>query len=109
VHSFSDPYTSEIIKGIENYISESGYGLLLCDSKGDASVEKGKLTMLSQNMSDGIIIIPTLNSTENLKYLQRKNKPFVIIENNLENIQADKVLIDNFDAGYKAVEYLIKK
>ena len=39
VYHSDNPYYSKIIKGIENYASQKGLGVILCNSKGDIKKE----------------------------------------------------------------------
>ena len=75
-------YFQDLFKGAENYLSENGYSLILCNTDGNPKKEREFLLSLSQGMVDGIIVT-TANRAENNKVileLTAKGMPVVTVE-----------------------------
>lgn len=86
----SHPYFSEVTHEIELLLYESGYKVLLCNTKENANREQDYIKMLQQNKVDGIII-----ATHMLKNKEYENidLPIVgldmILGNNIPSVHYD--------------------
>lgn len=100
-----NPFYPEVIKYMETYAAKEGYSLILCDAQGDPEKEKEYFKTLKYLFVDGIIYIA---STENIEYVKPYigNKPMIIL-NRTFDVDAPCINIDNVDAGYKAINYLV--
>lgn len=105
--SISNPFYTEIIKGIENTAIAKGYNILLCETDSNPEREKIYFNMLRNRLADGIILMdPTVNK-DNLYALAAKH-PIVRCSEFDEEGQIPYVTIDNELAAYQAVKHLIK-
>lgn len=102
-------YFQDLFKGAENYLSENGYSLILCNTDGNPKKEREFLLSLSQGMVDGIIVT-TANRAENNKVileLTAKGMPVVTVERYGKDLaDIPKVCFDNKNAMVQAVEVL---
>jgi len=108
VADISNPFFSHIARIIEDEAKRSGYTVIF--GSNDESVEKSQalLDALLNRQVDALIIAPAEFTEEQLKALQKKNVPFVLIDRYFKDIEANCVRIDNYRAAYTAVEHLIK-
>ncbi|HVW60685.1 MAG TPA: LacI family DNA-binding transcriptional regulator [Puia sp.] len=108
VADISNPFFSHIARIIEDEAKKAGYTVIFGSS--DENVEKSQALMdaLLNRQVDALIIAPAEFTEEQLKALQKKNIPFVLIDRYFKNIQTNSVRIDNHRAAYTAVEHLIK-
>lgn len=100
-------FCTSIVANIENILIKSGYSTIICDYKQDPDLEKEKFNFLVNKMVDGIITMPLGSYAEGVKDLQRRNIPVVLIDRPIREVSCDTVLVDNLNASYDAVEYLI--
>lgn len=111
--SISDYIFPSIISGIESFLSEKGYNLILASTNHDIERERKCLeNMLGQKL-DGLIVEPTksafynpnLNSYLNLE----KNRiPYVMINAFYSDLQPASLTVDDEKGGFMAAEHLIK-
>lgn len=108
------PFASRLIfgleKGAEDFDKENEFNILFCSSNGDMHKKKRHISYLTQGRVDGIIIYGSLTSDDTLiRELADSAFPFLLIENDVDNVDVDKVIIDNAEGAYQATEHLIKQ
>lgn len=65
---------------------------------------------LSLGRVDGFLISPSSKTTDftHLDKLRSSGTPIVVFDRDCTDFEADKVLVDDYDGAFQAVEYLIK-
>lgn len=111
--NLGSPFVSRLIsgfeRGAEDYDRENKYNILFCSANGDFKKKQSHIRFLTQGRVDGIIIYGSLISDDTIiEELARSTFPFLLIENDTADIDANKVVIDNTEGAYRATEYLIK-
>ena len=108
VADISNPFFSQIARIIEDEAKRSGYTVIF--GSNDENVEKSQaiLDAMLNRQVDALLIAPAEFTESQLKALQEKHVPFVLIDRYFKDIQANCVRIDNYRASYNAVEHLIK-
>lgn len=89
----------DLIKGLNCGAQETDYNILYCDcSAGEnkAATKLKYIDFLSHNRVDGVILYGSFQS-DNLVVaeLAKSGFPFVLIENDVSGVRANKVLVDN--------------
>lgn len=101
-------FCAEIITEMEDVLRAHGYATMICDCRTDADREEEAVDFLFHRRVDGLIVIP---SGERGTYLQKfiqADKPVVLIDRKMKNINCDCVLVDNSGAAKDAVSRLIE-
>ncbi|MCX7842547.1 MAG: LacI family DNA-binding transcriptional regulator [Clostridia bacterium] len=104
--NISNPFYSRIVKGIEDVAHKNGYNIMLCNTDSDKMRERIYLELLKKRLSDGIILMASELSREELLELG-KNYPVVQCCEYREDVEITHVSIDNYSAAKKAVNHLI--
>ena len=105
------PFISSLISGIEEVASKSGYNVIISQSHDSYKNE----VVISKSMYDsriGGLIISLAMETINYEHFHqfKENKiPIVFVDRVSYELHSDKVVIDNFAAGFKATEHLIEQ
>ncbi|GGA37097.1 LacI family DNA-binding transcriptional regulator [Paenibacillus physcomitrellae] len=107
------PFAARLISGLEqgaeDFDKENKYNVLFCSSNGDLQKKKRHISYLTQGRVDGIIIYGSLTSDDTIiRELADSTFPFLLIENTVDDVNVDKVTIDNLEGAYRATEHLIK-
>jgi len=102
-------FFTTIVSNIENVLIQNGYSTILCDYKNDIALEKEKFNFLVNKQVDGIIIIPQGDIGGYFREQLKKNIPMVFVDRYIEDVECDTILVDNLNASYNAVEYLITR
>lgn len=103
-------FFSSVINGIQDLVNDTEYRLIISQSEESFEKEKKILETLSKVRVDGFLISPT-SKTHNAHHFNKLveiGTPLVIFDRDCEGFSADKVLVDDYDGAFQAVEYLIK-
>ncbi len=106
----SQPYYSQIIKGMEYAANQTGYTLLFSNSF--ESLEHGEVfrKMVSSERVDGLIIVGSNIRDKNfVSFLINQDVPFILVERNFFDPRINCIWVDNIQGGYYATKYLIEK
>lgn len=107
VADISNAFYSKISRSIEDNASKYGYNLMICSSDEKEDKELQLIQMLKERQVDGLIISSTLSSHEAILQLKKENYPFVLIDRYFPQINANYVIVDNYNGAFDAVEHLI--
>ena len=104
-------FFSNVINGIIKEAEKSGYMVILLQSNDDYEFEKKQLDLLIKQQVDGILISLSVETTnfEHLERVQKMGIPLVMYDKISDTVNCSKVLIDDKEAAYEAVAYLIRK
>ncbi|ETN93802.1 LacI family DNA-binding transcriptional regulator [Zhouia amylolytica] len=107
-------FFSSIINGVERYATEKGYNVVVCLS--DESFEKEVITaqMLANGSIDGFILSLAKETQEkqdfhHLNEVINQGMPIVMVDRVTDHVDSDKVIIDDTQGAFNAVNYLIEK
>ena len=107
---FVAPLITGLQRGAEEFDPENKYNVIFCSSDGDMEKKRRHIQFLTQGRVDGIIIYGSLTSDDELiRQLAATSFPFLLIENDMYGVDANKVAIDNVGGAYRATRYLIEK
>ncbi|MEU3713852.1 LacI family DNA-binding transcriptional regulator [Streptomyces catenulae] len=105
VSAISNPYFTEILRGVEASALEAGYGLLLADPHDDPGHERKVVQLLHERRVDGMIVAPSAEPSEMVGYLTRRAVPTVFLDR-LVGDAHDQVCADNTAPMRQLVEHL---
>ena len=110
IPDFTHYFFSTVISGIEKIANESGYHIIIAQSNESFHKEVENIQALLSSNIDGFIISiskTTLNY-DHYKNIEEIGVPIVFVDRACDNVNADKVLVDDFDGAYKATKHLIE-
>ncbi|MEO8962857.1 MAG: substrate-binding domain-containing protein [Ginsengibacter sp.] len=106
VADISNPFFSTIARIIEDEAKKEGYIVLIGSSDENPEKSQDLINVFFNRQVDAFIIAPVENTETQIKELQKKNVPVVLIDRYFITVETDSVHIDNFQAAYDAVEHL---
>ena len=103
-------FFSSVINGIQDLVNDAGYHLIISQSEESFEKEKNVLDALLKVRVDGFLVSPTSETSggNHFNKLIDNDIPLVIFDRDCQGFNADKVLVDDYDGAFQAVEYLIK-
>lgn len=105
IQSLGGWFYSSVVELLDNYITKRGYGAIFCQISKNVDYFRFLVGRV-----DGIIAFGYKTVTKDaLRLLQANNVPIVLVENNFEFPNVPRINVNNFQGGYIATEYLIKK
>jgi LacI family transcriptional regulator len=106
----SEPYYSQIIKGMEFVANQTGYTLLFSNSY--ESIEHNRVLpkMVFAERVDGLVIVGSNIQEKNFALtLLEQEVPFVLIERSFTDPRVNCIWVDNTEGAYLATRHLIEK
>jgi LacI family transcriptional regulator len=106
-------FFSTVIMGIEEGANIKGYNIMVCFSNESYKKEVETLKVLSNGSVDGLIVSIASETLKNKDFthftdLVAEEIPLVLFDRVVDEIQCDKVIVDDVGAGYKATKHLIE-
>src|SRR3712207_6407709 len=106
---FTHFYFSSVMTGIEEVASEYGYVLMVAQSNEDFNREVVVCKRFYDSKVCGIILSQSKNTTkyEHFQQLINIGMPLVFFDRICTGVEASRVVVDDYQGAFNAVEYLI--
>jgi LacI family transcriptional regulator len=106
-------FFAKVFSGIEKVADEKGYKVITCISNESSEKEINALEMLSNGTIDGFILSIAEESQKLQKFdhftnIINEGTPIVMFDRIADEVNCDKVIVDDFESAVNATEYLIK-
>lgn len=100
-----------VIRGIEDFAYANHYSVIICSSHNDYEREVIDSKTLINGRVDGLLACITKDTSnfDHFAEFKKRNIPLVLFDCICSEIESPKVVIDDFDAGYKATQHLIEQ
>ena len=110
----TNPFFAEVLHGIEMAATNNDYDIIVCLSNETMHKEERSLELLSNGSVDGFIIAVARESqikkkAQHIQTILDSDIPVLMFDRVVNEINCDKVIVDDFKSVYEATEYLIEK
>ncbi len=106
----TNPFYSELVRGVERSCFERGYSLVLCNTEGDEQRMNSNLETLMQKRVDGLLLLCTETHQPSQEIMQRyPSIPTVMMDWAPFNGDSDLIQDNSLLGGDMATQYLINK
>ncbi len=108
VPGLDNGYIGEIVRGVDEELNRASYDIMLYTTHRHQGRESAYIQQIANGLTEGVLIVVPLATTEYAEALREQNFPYVLID------QADALdrswIVDctNFQGAYEATEYLIQ-
>lgn len=102
-------FFSSVISGIEDVAYDAGFNVIICQSNERYDREVANARTLLANRVDGVLVSISKETKEfnHFYNLKDHNVPLVFYDRVVPGFEADQIIIDDFDAAYRATKHLI--
>ncbi|TDE18411.1 LacI family DNA-binding transcriptional regulator [Dyadobacter psychrotolerans] len=109
VPEFHNPFFPNVIIGAHDVLTAEGYNLTIMQSNESYAVEVSNTKAMLANRIDGLLISLTqeTNSFEHLQVFEKRGIPLILFNRVCDDVAAPKVVVNDFEASFMAVEHLI--
>jgi LacI family transcriptional regulator len=107
VPDIENPLFPPIVRGIEETMSASGYGVLVAHVAGTVQEQERTLEQMLERRVDGLILATALRDDPLVRRIQLQRVPVVLINRALEAGQVTAVVNDDFLSLQLAVDHLV--
>lgn len=106
-------FFAKVFTGIEKVADEKGYNVITCISNESIEKEIHTLDMLSNGTIDGFILsiseeAQKLQEFSHFNEIINDGTPIVMFDRISDQVDCDKVIVDDFDSAFDATQHLIK-
>lgn len=98
-----------IIKTIGDILAKNRCKVAIFNSNYDPKVEEDYLRFAQQDNYSGIVMLTAVETPELIELLKKKDIPVILVNRFIRSLDMNVVSIDNYQGGYKATDYLIRK
>ncbi len=107
ISDITNPFFPAMVRGIEDTTLAYRYQMLVANTDEEPAREEELVQLLTRQRVDGLIIAPTGIRCPPLLALAESGVPIVQIDRTSPGLIAPAVVVDNEQAAYRAVSYLI--
>lgn len=107
IADMTNPYSVEVMSGIEAACREHGFTLLMCNTNNELDQEQHYLNLLSSYQVEGIVVNAVGMPEAALNNLQQSLLPMVLIDRKIPHFACDVVGLNNAEAATSAAEHLL--
>ena len=105
-------FFAKVFSGIEKVADEKGYNVITCISNESIVKEINTLEMLSNGTIDGFILSVSEEAQKqhefnHFKEIINEGTPIVMFDRIADEVDCDKVVVDDFDSALHATQHLI--
>ncbi len=104
-------FFSTFISGVEDVAFAAGYNVIISQSNDLLEKEKQIVHSLFSNRVDGLIASLSMQTNEfdHFQLFSKKDIPIVFFDRVVPELEAHKIVVDDFMVGFKATEHLIQQ
>lgn len=105
-------FFAKVFSGIEKVADERGYNVIMCISNESLEKEAHTMEMLSNGTIDGFVLsiseeAQKLHDYSHFNSIINDGTPIVMFDRTSDEVECDKVIVDDFDSGHNATQHLI--
>ena len=102
-------FFSSVISGVEDVAFKAGFNVVISQSNDLAAKEISIVQSMFSNRVDGLIISIAMQTDtfDHLKLFSKKHIPLVFFDRTVPEIETDKIVVDDFNGGFKVTQHLI--
>ena len=113
IPSVQNYFLARVLYGIEDTLANTPYNSMICITKESLEREKNGVLTLSNGLVDGFIIATSEETQkeqdyDHYQFALNKNKPVVVFDRIVPNLDCDKIITNDYDAVYTTTKELVK-
>ncbi|WP_234735802.1 LacI family DNA-binding transcriptional regulator [Tellurirhabdus bombi] len=110
IPEFLSFFFPKAIIGAQEVLAEAGYNVVICHSNESYETEVANTKALLASRVDGLLVSHTKETRnfDHFKVFERKGIPVVFFNRIVEELKCSKVVVNDYEGAFQAVEHLIK-
>jgi LacI family transcriptional regulator len=103
----SNPFFTDVARGVEDAASDAGLAVILCNSDDSPAKERRYLSLLQEQRVQGVLITPVDAGSDRLAELRARGIPVVLLDSATIDGDQCSVAVDDVTGGDLALTHLI--
>ena len=108
IPDIANPFFGDLARSLEDAMFAAGYSAIICNSDGDTRKEAQYIDVLLSKKVDGLLLIAASQPTEAMRHFAEAGPPTVIVDRELDEVEASQVIVENHRGGYLAGQHLLR-
>ncbi|MGI8876252.1 MAG: LacI family DNA-binding transcriptional regulator [Egibacteraceae bacterium] len=104
----TNPFFTEVARGVEDGANEAGYAVVLCNSDDSERKERRYLRTLEEQRAHGVIVTPVMREERLLHWLRGRGMGVVLLDRASAGGDLPSVAVDDVHGGRVAGEHLLE-
>ncbi len=109
VADLTNPYTIEVLQGVEAACHALGYMPLICHAANELEMERRFVQLLTTYRVEGLIVNALGADEPMLRPLRGRDIPAVLVDRTVDGFEADLIGLDNERAVRQGVQHLVDR
>jgi LacI family transcriptional regulator len=106
VPDVSNPFFTEVARGVEDAASKRDYAVFLCNSDESAAKEDRYVNVLIQQQVRGVLITPADMKSDRIDSMRERGIAVALLDREIKGRKQCSVSVDDVHGGQIAIEYL---
>jgi DNA-binding LacI/PurR family transcriptional regulator len=109
VPNVEENFFARVITGIQSIVFDTSFNVIITNVNDDQEREKRDVENFLLSRTDALIMAPTHENQDfgHLQEILKRKVPLVFFDRFIEEVPASKIVVDDFEGAFNAVEYLI--
>jgi DNA-binding LacI/PurR family transcriptional regulator len=107
VPTILDPFFSVVLHGIDAFAKTYNYNIVFFNSNNSTEIETKNVARILHSSIDGVIFVPSGDSTAGYVALRNAGLPVVLLDRQLDVDDPSYVISNDEEGAYLAVKYLV--
>ena len=109
VLDISNPFFTDVARGVEDAASTAGVSVVLCNSDDDPAKEARYLSILAAQQVQGVLIVPAGAEPARFAGLSSRGIPMVLLDRRATGTAVCSVSVDDIGGGLMAMSHLLEQ
>jgi len=105
----TNPFFTEVARGVEDLANQAGYVVILCNSDDSVEKEKHYLHVLEEQRTQGVLITPVQSDASYLQQFRQRGIAVVLLDRTSRSKDLCSVAVDDVLGGELAAAHLLEK
>lgn len=106
VPDVSNPFFTEVARGVEDAASKRDYAVFLCNSDESTDKEDRYINVLIEQQVRGVLITPADTKADRLEAMRERGIAVTLLDREIKGQMQCSVSVDDVNGGQIAIEYL---
>lgn len=106
VPDVSNPFFTEVARGVEDAASKRDYAVFLCNSDESTDKEDRYINVLIEQQVRGVLITPADTKADRLEAMRERGISVTLLDREIKGQMQCSVSVDDVNGGQIAIEYL---
>ena len=107
IPDITNPFFSDIARGVGDIANHFGYGVILCNTDGRADREISYVRLLRRKRVDALILASTTIEAPYLKEVEHAKLPYILVSRLCRSVDAPYIVVNDREGARLAVEHLV--